>query len=102
MFLTPHSNSLLAVPLRMLLLSPLLAPLAFGSAEVSMANAGAHDEQKDADASYGPDCATHATTAFGSATDQRVQRRVWHVGDGVDVFRVVATTVDCREMHREI
>lgn len=66
-----------------------------------MANTSGDQEHKDADASESPHCATHATTAFGSATDQRAQRRVWHLGDGVDAVRVVATAVDCREMHLE-
>jgi len=66
-----------------------------------MANTSGDQEHKDADASESPHCATQATTAFGSATDQRAQRRVWHLGDGVDAVRVVATAVDCREMHLE-
>lgn len=70
----------------MLLLSHVLLELALGK---TMSNAEEHDEHKGAGANRDP----HVTGHF-CATDQRV--------GGVDASRVVATTVDYREMHREL
>lgn len=53
-----------------------------------MGNAEERDEHKGTGANRDPHVAGHFC-----ATDQRI--------GGVDASRVVATTVDCREMHRE-
>jgi hypothetical protein len=80
------SSSMLAVPLRMILLSQALVELALCK---SVANVEEHEEHKHA----GANCDPHVVAGSFCATDQCV--------GGVDTCRVVATTVDCREMHRE-
>ena len=80
------SSSMLAVPLRMLLLMHVLVELALCK---SVGNAEEHDEHKHA----GANCDPHVVAGRFCATDQRV--------GGGDTCRVVAATVDCREMHRE-
>jgi hypothetical protein len=69
----------------MLLLSHILVKLALGK---SMANVDEHEEHEYAGGNRDPHVAGHF-----SATDQR--------GGGVDTSRVVAATVDCREVHSE-
>ena len=69
----------------MLLLSRVLVKLALGK---SMANVEDHKEHTYADGNRDPHVAGHFC-----ATDQLV--------GGVDTSGVVATTVDCGEMHRE-